>query len=548
MSLSFLKDTILNQVYNFSYGGYSFHYLTPVAQFHYMGLNGYIAPYSFQTSVNGNVNYSVTAELTINQDGVTATSGQFSLTASAHSGYTTYSYSDFSSNPGYKLVMPWNDGRTVTIHIIIRVNGAVQKDTTFQTSAPANVQITSLSPSTPQTGKICTATLSNSIPSGWTVQKAFTVYAYHDTSSTAEYNWRTWNTYYNNGVNVVDVNSRGFTQFQFYVWYNSSFNHSDNTGKIEFNVRVPDIIDLRVTKSSGGTVYYVTYIDYSYAHSFTWSYVNQTDSNAGPAITLNPVTFTPTNVLTKYGRYVGGGITNLTFGWSVQNKFGGAFQSVLYQLYNSSGTLLNSWSYSSLTALSLRLQDTVDISYYVRVTVTSTIGTSSSATYSTFNVYGYSYPYISSLEVRRCNQDGTANDSGAYCRISWAFKVTPLGNVNAKTVVLVAPDGSHTFTSEDYDLPAGYYYISAADIEHSYAISLSVTDDFQTVTKTVNISTAGVIMDFLYDGKGIGLGKVAETTEMVEVNPQWTFKADKMTFKGQDLETILTSLGYVFPT
>ena len=88
MSLSFLKDTILNQVYNFSYGGYSFHYLTPVAQFHYMGLNGYIAPYVFQTSVNGNVNYSVTAELTISQDGVTATSGQFSLAASSHSGYT----------------------------------------------------------------------------------------------------------------------------------------------------------------------------------------------------------------------------------------------------------------------------------------------------------------------------------------------------------------------------------------------------------------------------------------------------------------------------
>lgn len=548
MSLSFLKDTILNQVYNFSYGGYSFHYLTPVAQFHYMGLNGYIAPYSFQTSVNGNVNYSVTAELTINQDGVTATSGQFSLTASPHSGYTTYSYSDFSSNPGYKLVMPWNDGRTVTVHIIIRVNGAVQKDTTFQTSAPANIQITSLSPSTPQTGKICTATLSNSIPSGWTVQKAFTVYAYHDTSSTAEYNWRTWNTYYNNGVNVVDVNSRGFTQFQFYVWYNSSFNHSDNTGKIEFNVRVPDIIDLRVTKSSGGTVYYVTYIDYSYAHSFTWSYVNQTDSNAGPVITLNPVTFTPTNVLTKYGRYVGGGITSLTFGWSIQNKFGGAFQSVLYQLYNSGGTLVNSWTYSSITALSLRLTDTADASYYVRVTIASTIGISSSATYSTFNVYGYSYPYIRKLEVRRCNQDGTANDSGAYCRIAWSFKVTPLGNVNAKTVVLTAPDGSHTFTNEDYDNVNGYYYISAADIEHSYAISLSITDDFQTVTKTVNISTAGVIMDFLYDGKGIGLGKVAETTEMVEVNPQWTFKADKMTFKGQDLETILTSLGYVFPT
>ena len=182
------------------------------------------------------------------------------------------------------------------------------------------------------------------------------------------------------------------------------------------------------------------------------------------------------------------------------------------------------------------------------MTITTSNGASNTATYSTFDVYGYSIPYIRKLEVRRCNQDGTANDSGAYCRISWAFKVIPLGNVNAKTVVLVAPDGSHTFTGEDYDHTVGYYYISAADIEHSYSISLSVTDDFQTVSKTVNVSTAGVIMDFLYDGKGIGLGKVAETTEMVEVNPQWTFKADKMTFKGQDLETILTSLGYVLQT
>ena len=55
-------------------------------------------------------------------------------------------------------------------------------------------------------------------------------------------------------------------------------------------------------------------------------------------------------------------------------------------------------------------------------------------------------------------------------------------------------------------------------------------------------------MDFLYDGKGIGLGKVAEYTDMVEVNPEWTFKAEKITFKGVDLESILTSLGYVFPT
>ena len=65
---------------------------------------------------------------------------------------------------------------------------------------------------------------------------------------------------------------------------------------------------------------------------------------------------------------------------------------------------------------------------------------------------------------------------------------------------------------------------------------------------TRNLSTAGVIMDFLRDGKGIGLGKVAETSEMVEVNPQWVFKANNITFKGVNLQTILESLGYVFPS
>ena len=175
-------------------------------------------------------------------------------------------------------------------------------------------------------------------------------------------------------------------------------------------------------------------------------------------------------------------------------------------------------------------------------------GASTTARYPTFQVYGYSNPEIISLNASRCNQDGTPNDSGAYCKISYQFRVTALDNQNQKKVTLVAPDGSHVYTNLDYNHGSAYQYISAADIEHSYLISLDVEDDFMSVSRQMNISTAGVIMDFLYDGKGIGLGKVSETSEMVEVNPQWTFKADKMTFKGQDLETILTSLGYVFPT
>ena len=181
------------------------------------------------------------------------------------------------------------------------------------------------------------------------------------------------------------------------------------------------------------------------------------------------------------------------------------------------------------------------------ITSTDNHGATKSQTI-TWDTYAYAFPSIVSFNASRCNQDGTPNDSGAYCKITYQFRITSLGNQNTKQVILDAPDGTHTYTNLDYDHGSPYQYISTADIEHSYSLSLTITDDFESVTMTRNLSTAGVIMDFLYDGKGIGLGKVAEYTDTVEVNPEWTFKAEKMTFKGQDLQMILESLGYVFPT
>lgn len=549
----YLPKTVCD-VFNFSVDGYLFEEDGGSIGFLYDPIEGFIAVREvksqiWHTSASSIPAFTASFELSYSQDGYSGSTGQIPLTRTAKSSVDYYRFTESNtSSPTYKINMPFTDGRSVTFHVKISVNGTVRKDSTFTTPCPAKIGIASVSPSTPQTGKVCTVTMNGQLPSGWTVQTPFRVYAYHNTASSAEYNWYYWPTYINNGTTEITTGISGFTQFQFYVEYISSRTHSDNAGKIDFKFRIPNLGNLRSLKSSSTSVWYEIYEDFTYTYSFTWSYVNQTDSNASPIITLSPVSFTPSDIVTRYGRYVGGGITTLTFGLSVQYRFGGAFQSISYQLYSSGGTLINTWTYTSLSSLRLLLSDTVDSSYYVRVTIDVSNGTSSSAAYSTFNVYGYSYPVIRRLEVRRCNQDGTANDSGAFCRISWSFKVSPLGNANAKTVLLTAPDGSHTFTDEAYDNENGYFYISAADIEHSYAISLSVTDDFQTVSKTVNISTAGVIMDFLYDGKGIGLGKVAETTEMVEVNPQWTFKADKMTFKGVDLETILTSLGYIFPT
>ena len=548
MAIIYLKYEKADEVFNFTYGGYSYNYLNPDLNIYYEGLDGYIAPFVIDASVGAVVNTAVTLELKINQDGQTASSGQIPLTTRiVGNSYTLFEYahSGGSSTSPYKLNVPFNDGRLLTLHAIVRVNGSVQKDTTLQIAAPLNLSITSHSPS-PQTGKVGTVTLANSVVNNsyWKMTEPYRVYAYHNTSSSATYNWYYTSAYTNNGQTEVVANASGFNQFQYYYEYVSGRPYTDNAGKIQAKFRV----QLSDFYTYSGTVR-VYYVDFTYINEFTWTYTNQTDNNAGPIINSKSITPTPTGYLEHYGKYIGGGKTTLSFGWNVSWRFGSSFSKVKYFLYNSGGTLINSWEYTTLSALNLTLTNTVDASQYVVVTITASNGSSTSSTYSTFNTYGYSNPEILNLTASRCNQDGTANDTGAYCKIIFKFKITSLDNQNGRTVTLVAPDGSHVWTNLDYDHGANsYYIISAADIEHSYTITLSVQDDFMTATRTINLSTAGVIMDFLYDGKGIGLGKVAETTEMVEVNPGWTFKCNTMTFHGQDLKTILESLGYVFPS
>ena len=80
-------------------------------------------------------------------------------------------------------------------------------------------------------------------------------------------------------------------------------------------------------------------------------------------------------------------------------------------------------------------------------------------------------------------------------------------------------------------------------MERTYDITITLSDLITSTTYTVRLSTAGVIMDFLRDGKGIGLGKVAEYQKMVEVNPEWELKASvKINGQLYDLATLLSQI------
>lgn len=521
-------------------------------------LSGITYRYSFSAPSLSSFTYELQE---IINNSVVVTSGEIDATRTLI-GSSYYRYAvPVTTTTRVQIINPYHDFSIYTLRTLIRINGTIAKTVDLQfVSLPVlsnsnGFSISFSSPSSPQTGKIGTITIQrnsaiNTFAKVYQITSKF--FTYRKTVSPSQYNYES-SAYINNGLTrVYDyIYNDYLSSFScnYYVPYYPNFSHVDNNSTIGFYL-IPDVSafsNYNITQTNlinGKSDFYV--VNYSVA----FSYINQSDSNAAPTIGNVSISESPSGISTTYGRYVGGGITTLTFTYeNVTYRYGASFEEVTYEIYNSSsGTLVKSLTSQSESNFSYLLENETDITYYLDVQIKSTLLVAGTYRYNNIQTYGYVPPSIISFNASRCNQDETPNDAGAYCKITYQFRVIALGNHNSKEVTLTAPDGSHVYTNLDYDHGSPYQYISAADIEHSYLLTITIEDDFVTVSASRNLSTAGVIMDFLYDGKGIGLGKVAETTQMVEVNPDWTFKADKITFKGEDLESILTSLGYVFPT
>lgn len=136
----------------------------------------------------------------------------------------------------------------------------------------------------------------------------------------------------------------------------------------------------------------------------------------------------------------------------------------------------------------------------------------------------YSLPTVSSLTVKRCNSDGTSNDQGEFVQVTYSANATPLDSLNTVSYQLEykkSTDSAFTvvklpqFTNVFYVNQETYRF--AADTGSSYNIRFTVTDAFGSTVKTTVASTAATIMHFKADGHGIGLGKVSEVKDAVDV-------------------------------
>lgn len=151
----------------------------------------------------------------------------------------------------------------------------------------------------------------------------------------------------------------------------------------------------------------------------------------------------------------------------------------------------------------------------IRATVTDGRGRSGSAS-TTIKVIPYKRPRITNLTVHRCNSDGTANDLGAYCKVSFTCTITSLSNKNTKSCVLKYRQSGATnwtmapaITLSSYTANCSPPVIAMSE-EHSYEVMVSATDAFGTTIATTSVSTGYCLYHIPASGKGITFGGIAE--------------------------------------
>lgn len=142
----------------------------------------------------------------------------------------------------------------------------------------------------------------------------------------------------------------------------------------------------------------------------------------------------------------------------------------------------------------------------------------------TVDVYEYMFPIISALKVKRCDFDGTENGQGEYIQVTFNADITSLDGQNSANYALQYKKSTDTsYETVEFEDIAGQYsvanktHIFEADTGSAYDILITATDDFTTTNRNTSGSTALVIMHFKASGRGMGIGKISELDDVVDM-------------------------------
>ena len=166
----------------------------------------------------------------------------------------------------------------------------------------------------------------------------------------------------------------------------------------------------------------------------------------------------------------------------------------------------------------------------ITATVTDQRGRTSDTATKNVTVLNYIKPGVTKLVAERCDANGTKNDRGDRIKVTFAITGTSLGGKNTVLCSLKyrkSTDSAYTTPTDFSGIASSYMF--EADVNSSYDISMTVSDDFNTVTKVTKASTGFTLMHWKADGTAMGIGKLAETSNQLDVGLPASF-SESVTF------------------
>lgn len=145
----------------------------------------------------------------------------------------------------------------------------------------------------------------------------------------------------------------------------------------------------------------------------------------------------------------------------------------------------------------------------VSVTVTDTRGKTATLASSTITVRDYANPTITEFTLVRQSTETTvvATVKGS---------VASVNSKNAKTIQVTLNGVTQTITSSSYTIN-GTTTFTNVPTDYTLTSVAKITDSYTHVTREYVLPTVAVTMDFHHSGKGIAMGKVAESENLLDV-------------------------------
>ncbi len=161
------------------------------------------------------------------------------------------------------------------------------------------------------------------------------------------------------------------------------------------------------------------------------------------------------------------------------------------------------------------------ITYTVKVT--DSRGRTATASIS-ISVVAYSAPSFSSTDAFRCVAGGTASDTGTYISAKATGTFSSVSNKNSMNLKVQYALSTSSAYSTAVILTNGTASIignGSIDINYSFKVKFTLSDQFNTIEKILNVGTAAFTVFFRQGGNGVAFGKVSERANALEINGDW---------------------------